>query len=161
MAGQRPEPAHLYVVDKAHKNRQFDQPEPSKKRPVPPERLSEDAKVIFERMVDRISELYPPSESHTEILTIYAENEELAIFIDRYLRSRTKDGALVGLTYETDKGSILARPEVAIMKNCRNMCKSILIEFGLTPSSQRNIKIEKVKATGNRFNQLPTKAENE
>jgi len=148
-SGRRPIPSHLSVVDKAHAHRHFDQPEPSKDWPVAPEYLTEAAKAYFDEFVEVIAELYPPSDSHSEMIAIYAQNKELAIYCDNYLRSPG-----VGLTYRGSKGDIKPRPEVKMLDDARRMCKAILAEFGLSPSSQRSVKVDKKPAVANAFSRL-------
>ena len=147
--GRRPLPSHLAVVDKAHAHRHADQPKPSLVVPTAPEHLSAEAKVYFDEMVDTIKELYPASASHTEMIAIYAQNKEIAVYCDTYLRTPG-----VGLTFETSRGDIKARPEVKLMDDARKMCKAILAEFGLSPSSQRSVKLEKKTETQNAFSKL-------
>lgn len=142
-----PKPAHLQIVDKSHSDRHFEQPVPSSDPPIAPDRLSPAAKGIFERMVLRISDLYPPSKSHTEMLALYAECEEFIQHCEKILR-------VEGITYETEKGSINARPEVGMIKQYRLLAKSILCEFGLSPSSQRNVKVQQKKEKTNPFGEF-------
>ena len=147
--GKRPLPSHLAVVDKAHAHRHKDQPKPSDDKPVAPDYLSCEAKVYFNQMVETIEELYPASKSHTEMIALYAQNKEIAMHCDRYTRDLT-----VGLTFKTERGDIKNRPEVKMMQDARAVCKSILIEFGLSPSSQRNVKLQKKELVQNAFSKL-------
>jgi phage terminase small subunit len=100
-------------------------------------------------MVETIAVLYPPSASHTEMLAMYAQNKEVAIYCDKYLRTPG-----IGFTFETERGDIKNRPEVKLMHDARLVCKSILQEFGLSPSSQRAVKVEKQKEVANAFSKL-------
>lgn len=177
-AGRRPNITALHVVDKAHANRHYNQPEPSKDWPVAPEYLSEPAKVIFNNLVDTIAELYPPSASHVEMLALYAQHKELEVYLDSFLR----EDELIeiknpitgeyefktvqrGLTYRTKNAlgelMIKPRPEVKMLQDARKACSDILKEFGLSPSSQRSVKIEKKKVQENAFAKLHGKAGNE
>lgn len=157
MRGKAPTPTHLAIVDKSNACRHNQQPEPSKDYPVPPEHLSDKAKEIFNRMVKRIEVLYPPSSSHTEMLAAYAEAEELVDHLDYLLRVE-RGGQL---TYEGNNGIIRAYPEVAMLNDARKRCIDILREFGLSPSSQRCVKVEKKKAESNPFAEMQKKKANE
>jgi len=159
MVGKRPNITALHVVDKAHAYRHKDQPEPSKDTPVAPEYLSEEAKAIFNELVETINELYPASASHTEMIALYAEHKELALQMDWFLRSIDPEtGRQHGHTYTTlnklGEKMIKPRPEVKILHDARVSCSNILKEFGLSPSSQRSVKIEKKKAVENAFANL-------
>lgn len=161
--GRRPTPTHLAVVDKNHAYRHHAQPEPSKDWPEAPERLSDAAKAIFNNLVETIAELYPPSASHVEMLALYAEHKELAVFLDAFLRGYDEEedketGELKhvyrGLTYLSGNGMIRSRPEVQMLKDERKACTDILREFGLSPSAQRSVKVEKKQAVKNAFADL-------
>ena len=51
-----------------------------------------------------------------------------------------------GFTYENDKGNIVQRPEVAIMKNAAHELRLMDSEFGMTPASRS--KVSALKADG-------------
>jgi P27 family predicted phage terminase small subunit len=143
-------PTHLAVVDKAHKHRHNNQPSPSKDWPVAPDRLTEQAKAYFNELVAIIAELYPPSASHEAMLTMYAEAKELSIHLEHMLR-------VEGLTYMKcgplgDEPK--ARPEVMMLERTKKQMFDILREFGLSPSAQRSVKIEKPKSKVNAFADL-------
>jgi phage terminase small subunit len=161
--GRRPTPTHLAIVDKAHQHRHYNQPSPSKDWPEAPERLSEAAKAIFDNLVETIAELYPPSASHVEMLALYAEHKELAVFLDAFLRGYDEEEdketcelkrVYRGLTYLSGNGMIRSRPEVQMLKDERKACTDILREFGLSPSAQRSVKVEKKQAVKNAFADL-------
>lgn len=148
MANNSLKPVHLKVVDKAHQHLyDYDNPEPSKDWPVTPSRLSPKAAGIFERMVLRIAELYPPSASHTEILAIYAEAEEDYLELSAYIKWN-------GRTFTTDNGQIKPYPEVAMRNEAKNTMEKILKEFGLSPASSRNVKMQKKQEKRNSFADL-------
>lgn len=158
--GRKPLPSHLAVVDKNHAYRHHNQPEPSKDKPVAPDYLNEGEKIIFNEMVETISVLYPPSASHTEMIALYAQNKTLAQFLDYKLK--VEYGA-TSYTTEDKFGNILYKPypEVQQLAVARKACSDILREFGLSPSSQRSVKVEKQKPAENAFAKLHGKVENE
>lgn len=148
MANTSLKPAHLKVVDKAHAAAyDYDNPEPSKDWPVTPSYLSPVAQGIFEKMVLRIAELYPPSASHTEMLALYARAEE-------EIRELEIEIKWQGRTTESDNGSVRPNPLVAMMNEARTRCERILKEFGLSPASSRNVKISKKPERKNSFADL-------
>ena len=150
MIGPRPKPTHLAVVDKGHASRHRGQAVPSSALPVAPERLSPEAKFYFDELVKTIQELYPCSASHTEMLALFAEAKERALHLEHLLKTE-------GLTQEivtANSSSIKARPEVAMYEKARAEMKGILIEFGLSPSASRNVKIAPAKTKANSFADL-------
>jgi phage terminase small subunit len=151
--GRRPTPTHLAVVDKNHAYRHHAQPEPSKDWPVAPDYLSEPEKAIFDKLVNTISELYPPSASHIEMLALYAQNKLLAEFLDHQLRNVYHS---TSYTTEDKNGNVLYKPypEVQQLAVARKACMDILREFGLSPSSQRGVAVEKKKQIRNAFADL-------
>lgn len=45
-----------------------------------------------------------------------------------------------GLTFETDKGYVQQRPEVAIVNNALKQMRAFMSDFGMTPSSRTRVK---------------------
>ena len=155
MVGKKPNPLHLQIVDKAHAHRHvgFENPEPSKDWPVAPDYLDSDEKIIFDKMVETIAELYPPSSSHTEMIALYAQNKALSRYLDYQLKH-----IYCATSYASvDKlGNTMYKPypEVTQLQNARRACADILKEFGLSPSSQRCVKISKPATKKNSFADL-------
>lgn len=151
--GRRPTPTHLAVVDKNHAYRHHSQPTPSSDWPVAPDYLNEGEKVIFDKLVNIIAELYPPSASHIEMLALYAQNKMLAEFLDYQIKVVYKSTSYV---VEGKFGSVQYKPypEVQQLSVARKACMDILREFGLSPSSQRGVAVEKKKQIKNAFSDL-------
>ena len=80
------------------------------------------------------------------VLTV-ADRAALAALVSAYVDWREASDALLehGLTYEriSDRGgsSIVARPEVAIRNDAWKRYKSMLLEFGLTPSARTRVSV--------------------
>lgn len=151
--GRRPTPTHLAIVDRAHAHRHYNQPEPSKDWPVAPDCLTEDEKVIFNNMVEKIAELYPPSASHVEMIVLFAQNKSLSNYLDYQLKFVYRS---TSYTTEDKLGNTVYKPypEVQQLAVARKACMDILREFGLSPSSQRSVKVEKRAAVRNAFSDL-------
>lgn len=129
----------LLKNDKAHAHRDNGKSSltPSSNKPIPPEYLSVRAKEIFIDFVDRIDELHPASETDLEAIILYANNKEELEWHELTLRTE-------GVVYEVPSlygVTLKARPEVAMLKQCKDLQLKILKEFGLSPSSRKNIKI--------------------
>ena len=88
-----------------------------------------------------------------QVLTI-ADRYGLVLLVEAWSRWREAVSVIKkkGLTYEThNEGNTVVRPrpEVAIADKSFNQCRSMLIEFGLTPASRSKINVihDKVKIT--------------
>lgn len=131
----------LLKNDKAHAHRYKDivEPKASSQRPVPPYYLSDRARQIFLEFVDRIAEMYQPSQTDIDAIILYANNKEQLESYELFLREN-------GSTYEymTQYGSqIKARPEVAMLEKCKSLQVSLMKEFGMSPCSRSRVKLKK------------------
>lgn len=130
----------LLKNDKAHAHRDNNKSSlvPSSNKPVPPDYLSVRAKEIFIDFVDRVEELNLASETDLDVIILYANNKEELESYELTLRTE-------GVTYEINGLygiTLKARPEVAMLKQCKDLQLKILKEFGLSPSSRKNIKVK-------------------
>ena len=147
----------LLKNDKAHAHRYADreEPNPSDTSPLAPHYLSERAADIFNDFVLRVEEMYPVSETDTDIVVLYANNKEQLESYELFLRTN-------GSTVETETRygvSVKARPEIAMLKDCKATQLKILMEFGLSPSSRSRVDLSKgKKKTGKKSNPFAKKA---
>lgn len=149
MVGRKPIPTYIQLLknDKAHAHRRKDEPVPDSDLPVAPETLSEAGTLIFERMVARLEELGIASSSHTEMLAMYANNQELSEWCQRYLSEN-------GMSVECLNGRSYPRPEVGMLQDAQNRCLKILEQFGLSPSASVRVKIKPPQKKANSFADL-------
>lgn len=123
----------------AHRHKDIEDIKPSSERVTTPEGLSPRGKEIFEDIVAHIEEMYPCSKSDVFALTLYAQNQEQLEHLENYLRTK-------GCTYTKETSFAVMevpRPEVQIHKECKAFALKMLAQFGLTPASRKQVKIEK------------------
>ena len=117
----------LLKNDKAHAHRDNAKSAliPSSNKPIPPEYLSVRAKEIFIDFVNRIDELHPASETDLDVIILYANNKEELESYELTLR-------LEGVVYEISGLygiTLKARPEVTMLKQCKDLQLKILKEL--------------------------------
>ncbi|MCK5603044.1 P27 family phage terminase small subunit [Candidatus Pacearchaeota archaeon] len=160
--GRKPTPKELRLLknDKAHAHRYADkeEPRPSDGIPIAPDYLSERAKEIFTDFVERISAMYNASETDMDIMVLYANNKEQLESYELTLRTEgsTFEGYVIDREGEAHLKSVRARPEIAMLKECKSVQMKILAEFGLSPSSRCRINLKpKKKEKKNPFDAIP------
>jgi P27 family predicted phage terminase small subunit len=146
MVGRKPIPSHIRLLknDTAHRHLYKDELIAEPGTVIAPDTLSEVGTLIFNKMVARLEELGIASPAHTEMLTIYATNQELVEWCQRYLSEK-------GLSVECDNGRSFARPEVGMLQDAQNRCLKILEQFGLSPSASVRVKIKPPQKKVNAF----------
>lgn len=138
MAGRKPKPTHLKIINGNPGKRPLNKREPTfaPSLPVPPDYLGETAKGIFLAIRDHLEEMGYASSSHTEALTLVALRLE-------EVQQCTEIINLNGFTYVTlsTQGEPIqkVRPEVMIRNEAARHAQSLLAEFGLTPSSATKV----------------------
>lgn len=112
--------------------------------PAPPSWLNSPAKREWKRMVPLL---------HNAGVLTQADLSSLAAYCQAYGQfiEATKVIKAEGYTFESDKGNILQRPEVGIANTAMKLMVTIAREFGMTPSSRSNIKVEEVEESPNPF----------
>src|SRR5579864_2345692 len=151
MSGRRPKPMAIHRLNgnprhfsQAELN-EDDNPQPKLVPPEMPKGLSKGARREFKRIVPMLEAIGVLSEVDGRALAAYCDAAAM-------VEQATKEIAKHGLTFEEcfeDKhgnviiGSIKANPAVGIKFTAMKVMKTFLIEFGLTPASRRNLKIQK------------------
>lgn len=106
----------------------------------PPSWLSNEGKIIFRELEEVLSPM--------GVLTV-ADSSALELLADSLAQYKECRQFIMdhGTTYETvnENGTVLTRtyPQVALAAEAWKRAKSMLIEFGLTPSARGKLKIEK------------------
>lgn len=141
MAGRRPKPTALRVIEGNRGKRPMnkDEPTPARGLPSPPAHLCDEAKVAWGRMTVILDRMGVLTEADGFAL------ERLAETYAEILRCRElvkRDGE----TYSTTGGSgdllIKANPAVAMLADADRRFKSYLVEFGLTPAARTKVKAD-------------------
>jgi len=114
------------------------EPKPQQKIPYKPEWLSEEASREWERIVPELSRL--------GLLTII-DGAALVGYCQSWARyvEAEKKVTEQGLTLKTRSGYKQIIPEVSIAQKYLQICKSFLVEFGLTPSSRSRISVSEIE----------------
>lgn len=138
MAGRKPHPTHLKILQGNPGKRPLNKHEPQfdNDPPEPPHYLSDRAHAIFLIVRARLAAQGYASSSHTEALTLLAiRMEEVEICTERLNTE--------GLTQErTDQWGVVyrrPRPEIVMRHEAAKHVQSLLAEFGLTPSSATKV----------------------
>lgn len=138
MAGRKPKPTALKLVQGNPGRRPLntDEPKPDPKAPPCPEYLGEPAKAAWARVAPELERL--------GVLTVI-DGMALELLVDAYQEwmDAREQVDLYGATYEslTQNGTIIrARPEVAIASDAWRRIRAMLAEFGMTPSSRSRVK---------------------
>ena len=140
MAGRKPKPSNVHHLHGNPGKRAGNKREPKPRRgvPKPPAWIEPDTEAMatWEELAAELNAM--------EVLTL-ADRAALAALVSAYRDWLAADEAIVehGLTQERGSEktgfSIIARPEVAIRSDAWRRYKSMLIEFGLTPSARTRV----------------------
>lgn len=151
MAGRRPKPTALRLVEGNPGKRAVNKKEPKPKRVIPacPAYLSDAGKVAWGRLcvlLDRMGVLTEADSLALERLCdCYTEILECRALIERDGRTyssvttRTTSEEGEETTVEEVKSLLKANPAVAMMADADRRFKSYLVEFGLTPAARSKV----------------------
>lgn len=155
--GRRPKPIELHQVGGNPSKLSNEElsgsqsPAPTKGEPEMPKGMSKAARREWRQVVPLLMESGVLSVIDGKALAAYCESYALwEIARNDYIKNgiqframfENKEGALIA-------GDMKANPAVAIANNALKSMKAFLIEFGLTPASRRNLKIEKKAGNDN------------
>jgi len=104
--------------------------------PDPPPYLGKFAKKEWKRISPILHKAGLLTECDMTMLSSYCQA------YDRWLTAEKKLRTYDELTYSSDKGNFLQRPEVSIANKAMDDLLRYGREFGLTPSSRRNLSVE-------------------
>lgn len=140
MAGRRPKPTKLKIIQGNPGKRPLNPREPAPATDIPtrPGWLLPEAKREWSRIVPEL---------HRLGLLTKVDRAALASYCQCWARLVEAQAVLdrEGLTFETSTGYIQQRPEVAMTHKLMALLKSFLIEFGLTPASRSRLRVESEK----------------
>lgn len=142
MRGRKPKPTHLKLItgNPGHRRLEPDEIQPTRAFPMPPEFLSDDAKVEWGRIG---SELYA-----LELLT-KVDTSALAAYCQAYSQWKTGIEALnqmagadkltKGLMIKTSNGNAIQNPIVGTINKAAADMVRYAAEFGMTPSARSRL----------------------
>lgn len=134
--GRPPKPTALKLLDGNPGKRPLNRHEP-KPRPVAPTCpawLSAEAKREWRRIARELERLGLLTQVDRAALAGYCQNYARALEAERVLSEE-------GLTFTTEKGYVMQRPEVAIAQKAWQLVRAFGAEFGLTPSSRGRLSL--------------------
>lgn len=113
-----------------------DQPEPSKDLPVAPSHLNDRAVYYFNLILSRLLDMDYASASHTEALSLLAMRLEES---ERHYTTLSACSYIFTTVDSFGNEVIKPRPEVALYKEAMRHAHTLLVDFGLTPSSMSRV----------------------
>lgn len=140
MAGRRPKPTKLKVIQGNPGKRPLNprEPVPAADAPTRPGWLLPEAKREWSRIVPELRRLGLLTKVDRAALASYCQCWARLVEAQQVLDRK-------GLTFETPNGYIQQRPEVAMTHKLMSLLKAFLIEFGLTPASRSRLQVESEK----------------
>jgi P27 family predicted phage terminase small subunit len=117
---------------RAYRDKTLDKPPINPNAPIPPERLTERAREIFNGYVSELSRIKLASATFTNALASLCELEEE---IEQFILFLRENGKTYKAFNKKGYEIIVTRPEVVELRNARKMYLDLIREFGLTPSS--------------------------
>jgi len=145
MRGRKPKPTHLKLVSGNPGRRPISHAEPKYELsiPSPPRELSDDAKVEWGRVAERLYRAGTLSEIDRGALAAYCSSYGRWIQAERTLaRLAETDKATGGLLIKTSNGNAIQNPLVGIANKAAADMVRYAAEFGMTPSARSRIKAE-------------------
>lgn len=141
MAGRRPKPTALRIVEGNPGKRAINKQEPQPKKEIPacPGHLPDVAKVAWGQLcaiLDRMGVLTEADAMALErAVGCYAELMQYQALVDR-------DGATYQTTSTAGETVIKGNPAVAMLADADRRFKGYLVEFGLTPAARSKVHVK-------------------
>ena len=136
VAGRKPKPTNLRVLEgnRGHRPLPKDEPQPRSDYTPCPIWLKGKARQEWKRITPELRRL--------GLLTI-VDRAALAAYCQAYTRWVEAEAIVEkeGLIFTTDKGYLQQRPEVGIAQKAMQIMKAFAAEFGLTPASRTRISV--------------------
>lgn len=138
MAGRKPKPTKLKLVQGNPGKRPLNdaEPQPENKAPACPAWLDKISKAKWKSVAPELERIGVLTKIDGAILAAYCKNYSRWVMAERVLTEK-------GTTYEsnTAKGIIVrVRPELKIAEEAMRQMRAFASEFGLTPSSRTRLK---------------------
>lgn len=103
--------------------------------PSPPGHLNTYAKKEWKRIIPVLTKVRMLTEADLAAIAVYCQAYGRWVEAEKLVKAK-------GFTTVTDKGNVIQRPEVGIANTAMRDIVSFAKEFGMTPSSRSNIKVE-------------------
>lgn len=144
MRGRKPTPTHLKLIKGNPGKRSLNpnEPKPELARPMPPTFLSDDAKVEWGRVVDRLFELGLMTDLDRAALAAYCQAYGRWAQAERALAEMGRQDQLTGaLMIKTKNGNAIQNPIVGTANHAMAEMMRYATEFGMTPSARTRIDV--------------------
>jgi len=141
MPGRKMKPTALKLIQGNPGKRPLpeNEPKPTVKAPRAPSILSTSAKKHWKKIVKQLADLGIMTDIDSDALALYCE----AFTRYRYAMYQiSKEGPII----ETQNGHMIQHPAMMILNKSFEQMRSLLIEFGMTPSSRTKIQVTKAEA---------------
>lgn len=128
-----PKPTALKLLEGNRGKRKLNksEPKPDNTEPKCPKWLLPEAKKEWKRVVPELSRLGLLTKIDGAALIGYCQSWARYVEAEKYLSDPKNDTVFI-----TDNGYIQQVPQVSIAQKYLNICRSFMIEFGMTPSSR-------------------------
>ena len=124
---------------------QFEKYELNEKGEIkPPTHLDRLAKKEWKRIAPVLHKVGLLTKADEAALSAYCMNFSRWVQAEKLVKEK-------GMTYTSDKGNIIQRPEVGIANTAMKQMVSFCKEFGLTPSSRTSLTMEQAEKMENPF----------
>lgn len=147
--GPAPKPTVLRLIEGNPGKRPINrnEPKPPPERPTCPRWLSPEAKREWRRVAPELEKLG---------LLTRVDRAALAAYCQAYARWRQAEEVLQreGLTFATESGYLMPRPEVKVAEKAMQIIRAFCIEFGLTPSARARMTVPEAKREEDPFEEF-------
>ena len=144
--GRKPLPTALKKLKGNPGNRPLNQsePEPEVCIPDPPEVLSEDARIEWDRLATELDDLGLLTAIDMALLALYCQ-----AFGD--WKDARRQIEATGMVVRAPSGYPMVNPYVTIANKAIEQMRTLATEFGMTPASRSRISVQPKRQTPNRF----------
>lgn len=143
--GRKPKPTHLKLVTGNPGKRKLkeNEPKPDLSLPMPPEHLSDEAKVEWGRVSSDLHKLGLLSDIDRNALAAYCQAFGRWAQAERAIAEMAKQDKLThGLMIRTQNGNAIQNPLVGTANKAMSEMVKYMVEFGMTPSARARISID-------------------
>lgn len=146
--GPAPKPTKLKELQGNPGKRPLNRAEPKfpkyDKLPAPPSHLNRAGKKEWKRIVGILQQAGLLTEADYAPLAAYCQNYGRWVDAEKIIKEE-------GHTFTSDKGNIIQHPAVGIASTAMKNMVTMAREFGMTPASRTNIKVDDAEASADPF----------
>ncbi len=150
--GRKPKPTHLRLLTGNPGKRKIkrDDVQPELALPMPPPHLSDEAKVEWGRMAEKLYRLGLLSELDVAMLAGYCQAYGRWVQAERAIEEMAKGDLLTkALMVKTTNGNAIQNPLVGTANKALELMSKFAAEFGMSPSSRVRLSVNGEQAQAN------------